>query len=210
MKNRFLIPSFIIAALTPLAAQPSHTYEIDPVHSGVNFKVRHFFNQVPGKFTDFTGTIDFNEGDPAKSQATAMIKPASVDTSNDKRDGHLQEEDYFHVEKHDAIKFHSTAWEPNGQTESGQAKYKVTGDLSMLGKTKPVTLDVVYLGEMEGQGPYEGVMVAGWEATGTIDRTEWGLTGGQPIVGNEVQIDLSIQGHRPVGEKQATGGAGGQ
>ena len=197
MNKKYLIPCFIIAAVSQLSAQPAHTYEIDPVHSGVNFKVRHFFNQVPGKFTDFEGTVDFNPDDPAKSQATATIKPKSIDTSNEKRDGHLKDEDYFHVEKHDAINFKSTAWEPNGQTASGQSKYKVTGDLTMLGETKPVTLDVIYLGEMEGQGPYKGVMVAGWEATGSLDRTEWGLTGGQPIVGDEVVIELSIQGHRP-------------
>ncbi len=210
MNIRHLIAFSTLAGLASLSAQPSHSYEIDPVHSGVSFKVRHFFNEVPGKFTDFKGNIVFDKGDPSKSQATAIIVPASVDTSNGKRDSHLQNEDFFHVNQHKTIEFKSTAWEPNGQSESGQDKYKVTGDLTMLGQTKPVTLDVVYLGEMEGQGPYEGVMVAGWEASGEIDRTEWGLNGGQPIVGKDVKIELSIQGHRPVAEPQANGGAGGK
>lgn len=210
MNIRNLLSLTLLSGLAALSAQPAHTYEIDPVHSGVSFKVRHFFNQVPGKFTDFQGSVTFDPGDPSHSQATAVIKPASVDTSNGKRDGHLKTEDFFNVDKHQTIEFTSTKWEPNGKNEAGQDTYKVTGDLTMLGQTKPVTLDVVYLGEMEGQGPYEGVMIAGWEATGEIDRTQWGLNGGQPVVSKDVKIELSIQGHRPIDEPQANGGAGGK
>lgn len=193
MKKTILITTILsFCGACILAANP-HTYEIDPVHSGVSFKVRHFFNKVPGKFGEFTGKVHFDpSGDPANAQADATITPSSIDTNNDKRDSHLQEEDYFHVVKHDTIDFKSKKW-----VKTGDNTYKVTGDLTMLGQSHPVTLDVVYLGEMAGQGPYEGVMVAGWEATGQINRTEWGLTAGQPIVSDEVEIELSIQGHRP-------------
>ncbi|WOO42803.1 YceI family protein [Rubellicoccus peritrichatus] len=193
MKKHLILTSILtIGAATLFAAGP-HTYEIDPTHSGVNFKVRHFFNKVPGKFGKFKGTVTFDpSGDPSVAQANATIDTSSVDTSNSKRDDHLKQDDYFNVEKHDSIDFVSKKWE-----KVGDKKYKVTGDLTLLGKTKPVTLDVDYLGEMAGKGPYEGIMVAGWEGTTTIDRTDWGLTSGQPIVGDEVEIELSIQGHRP-------------
>jgi len=193
MKQRILLNSILMLTGGALFAAGPHQYEIDPVHSGINFKVRHFFNHVPGQFNEFTGTITFDPGGDAKmAKAKATIMPGSVDTNNAKRDEHLNTEDYFHVDQHNSIAFESTSWKKVDDNH-----YEVTGNLTMLGQTHPVTLDTKFLGEMAGQGPYEGVMVAGWEAVGTIDRTVWGLTSGTPIVGDDVEIELSIQGPRP-------------
>jgi len=162
-------------------------YKLDPVHSGVNFKIRHFVNRMPGSFTEFTGEIHFDKANPANSKAVATINPASVDTRNEDRDDHLNQDDYFNVAAFAEMTFTSTSWEVVDENE-----FKVTGDLTMLGKTNAVTLDVTFLGEVEGRGAVR----SGWEATGQLDRREWGLTAGQPAIGNEVDIELLLQAHK--------------
>ncbi|MEM9227245.1 MAG: YceI family protein [Verrucomicrobiota bacterium] len=164
-------------------------YNIDPGHSQVGFKIRHFFNKVPGSFSDFTGEIHVDKSDMSKSKVKATIKPASIDTGNTDRDEHLLEDDYFDTAKFTTIEFESTEWVPTGENT-----YDVKGNLTMLGVTKPVVLKTTYLGEQEGVGPYEGLMVNGWEATTTLDRTEFGMESGV-ILGDEVDVELSIQGH---------------
>lgn len=209
MKNLRFLPLIALVS-APLFADSTQTYKIDPVHSGVNFKIRHFFNNVPGQFKDFSGTVAFNQVDLSQSKASAVIKVGSIHTANTKRDEHLTSPDYFDAEKYQTIEFTSNSWEHDGTNADGRPQYKVAGDLTMLGQTHPVTLTAVYLGEMEGQGPYSGLMVAGWEATGTLDRTQWGINAGKPIVGEDVEIELSIQGHRSLADTQKTGGAGGK
>jgi polyisoprenoid-binding protein YceI len=162
-------------------------YKIDPVHSGVDFKIRHFINKVPGTFGEFEGEIHFDKAAPENSKAVGKISVASVDTRNSDRDAHLQNEDFFKTAEFPAIEFTSTQWK---QVEEN--RYHVTGDLTMLGTSKPVTLDLTFLGEMEGRG----VMRSGWVATTTIDRTDWGITYGRPAIGSEVEIELNIQAHR--------------
>src|SRR5436190_10185601 len=99
----------IIAALvgatvwTTASFAGTETYKIDPVHSSVGFKIRHFFSKVPGQFKEFEGTIVMNKEDVAKSVAEATIKTASIDTKNEKRDGHLKSADFFDVEKYPTI-----------------------------------------------------------------------------------------------------------
>ncbi|MDP0498482.1 MAG: YceI family protein [Verrucomicrobiota bacterium JB022] len=169
-------------------------YKVDPVHSGVNFKVRHFLNQVPGAFQNFTGEIHFDKDHPEKSKVVGEIQVASVDTRNSDRDAHLQNEDFFNAPKNPTITFESTKWE---QDDDDKDEFKVTGNLTMAGVTKQVTLDLEYLGEMEGRN---GQMVSGWEAETKIKRSDWGITYGSGMVGDEVEIELNIQAKRG-GEK---------
>lgn len=182
--------SFLVLALgsSLLSAEPL-TYTVDAVHSGVNFKIRHFINKVPGTFGQFSGTIEFDKENPEKSRASATVQVATVDTRNTDRDAHLLNDDFFKAKTFPAIEFTSTKWTP-----SGDNTFQVEGLLKMLGVEKPVTLDVVYLGEVEGRG----VMRSGWEGKATIDRTEWGISYGIPAVGKEVEIELNIQAHRKV------------
>lgn len=165
----------------------AETYSIDTTHSSVTFKIRHFFTPVSGSFGDFSGTIHFDPKHVDQSKVEATISVASVNTNNEDRDEHLQQDDYFNTADYGTMTFTSTSWE-----EVGENAYKVTGDLTMAGNTGPVTLDVELLGFGEGRG---GVKISGWNASGTIDRTKWGVTGGQPVVGDEVEIDIVIQGH---------------
>ncbi len=164
-------------------------YEIDTVHSSIKFSIRHFVAKTTGNFGDFSGTLNINRGDLSKSSVEATIQIPSVDTDNEKRDAHLQEDDYFNAAEQPLMTFISTKW---AATED-ESEFKVTGDLSFNGVTKPVILNVELLGFGEGMN---GAYLSGWEATTTIDRTKWGVNGGQPAVGNEVDITINIEAIR--------------
>lgn len=182
------LSSLLLLAFAPGVKAETEIYTIDPVHSGITFKIRHFFSQVPGNFSNFEGEVHFNRESPSKSKAIAKIMVPSVDTNNADRDEHLQQDDYFHSAEHPMIQFESTEWKPTGENQ-----FEVTGNLSMLGQTHPVTMTVEYLGSGEGRN---GVFLAGWTGTGTLDRTQWGLTAGRPAVGSEVDFEINIEARR--------------
>jgi len=165
-------------------AEPIH-FKIDTVHSGISFKVRHLVSNTPGDFTAFTGSVVFDEENSTNNSAEATIQVSSIDTRNEKRDGHLRGDDFFNEAEFPAITFKSSNWE-----KVDDKNYKVTGNLSFAGQTHPVTLDVFYLGQYDNNG----TLVGGWEGTIIIKRSEWGMTYGVPAVGDEVEIELNIAG----------------
>ena len=189
MMKHALSCCFALVISTLAVSAETVVYKLDPVHSGINFKIRHFINKVPGNFNGFTGEIHFNKADPSQSKAVAMIETGSVNTRNADRDAHLQNEDFFNSPKFPAIEYKSTEWIPTGENT-----YTVKGILTMVGIEKPVELEVTFLGEMEGRG----VMRSGWEGTGEISRSDWGMSYGTPAVGDTVEIELNIQAHRPM------------
>lgn len=176
----------LVSSASALHADPI-IYKIDTVHSGISFKIRHFINKVPGNFADFSGEIHYDKESPENSKAIATVQVTSVDTRNGDRDAHLQNEDFFNSAAYPAMSFASTKWEKVGENQ-----YAVTGDLTILNVTKPVTFDVTFLGEIEGRGAIR----SGWEGKATINRTDWGITYGTPAVGADVEIELNIQAHR--------------
>ncbi len=194
MHSRFLSSLLLplLLATTTVSSEVA-VYKVDPVHSGISFKIRHFINKVPGVFNDFSGEIHFDKTNPANSKATATIQVGSVDTRNNDRDAHLQNEDFFESNRFPTIKFTSTKWE-----KTGEDTFQVSGDLQILGRTNPVVLDVTYLGEVEGRGQLR----SGWEAKGSLDRSDWGMGYGTPVVGKTVDIELNIQAHRQEKKKQ--------
>jgi len=177
----------LACAIGLLAANAEvETYKIDPVHSSVNFEIRHFVSKTKGSFNQFEGTILFDAKDPSKSSVVATIQVPSVDTANDKRDAHLQEDDFFNAAKFPAITFKSTKWVAGDDDN----EFEVTGQLTMLDVTKEVTLDV----ELLGIGPgMKGAQLSGWEIETELDRTEWGINGGKPAVGADVNITINIE-----------------
>ena len=187
MKKRISLYLCAFAILTLSASAEVLHYTIDPVHSGVSFKVRHFLNKIPGTFTSFQGEIHFDTENPANSKTVATIDVKSVDTRNEKRDGHLQADDYFNAGEFPTIEFTSTEW-----IATGDNTFTVKGILKILGKENPIEMEVSYLGEMEARGKIR----SGWEGKTTIDRSVWGLDNGKPVVGMEVDIELNIQAHR--------------
>ena len=169
------------------------TWNLDLSHSEINFAVKHMMiSTVRGKFNKFSGTIDFNEADPASSSIDVSIDVASIDTKDEKRDGHLKGADFFDVEKTPQITFKATSITPIKEN-----KFTVKGDLTLRGVTKPVTLDGTFGGTVTD--PW-GNEKAAFSATGVINRTDFGITWnknldkGGLLVGNEVTLSIEVEG----------------
>ncbi|MBN1208659.1 MAG: polyisoprenoid-binding protein [Myxococcaceae bacterium] len=186
----------VLAAAT--LAAPSialaSTWEIDPSHSSASFSVRHMMvTNVKGSFSKVAGTINLDDKDITRSSVTATIDASTVDTGEPKRDAHLRSPDFFEVEKNGTITFKSKKVE-----KVGEGKLKVTGDLTLRGVTKQVTLDVEGPSP-EAKNPFTGGINRGFSATTKINRKDYGLnwnkaieTGGV-LVGDEVAITLELE-----------------
>ena len=167
------------------------TYSIDKAHSEVLFQVRHLVTKVRGRFTDFAGTIAFDEAQPERSSVSFTINAGSVDTATPDRDTHLRSEDFFFVDKYPNITFVSSK-----VARRNEDTFDVHGTLTIRGVSKEVVLPVSYLGA--AKDPWGNARV-GFETETTINRKAFGLswnaaleTGGF-LVGDEVKISLSIQ-----------------
>jgi polyisoprenoid-binding protein YceI len=181
----------LAAAAVPARAET--IWQIDPVHSGVQFSIRHLMiSNVRGEFTKVQGTARADEKDVTGSVIEATIDAASIDTREPKRDEHLRSADFLDVARHPTITFRSKKIEP-----AGDKRWKVTGDLTLHGVTKEVVLDV------EGPTPEirdpQGKTRAGAHAIAKIDRRDFGITwskaleGGGLVVGNEVAITIDVE-----------------
>ena len=178
-------------AILPVLAH-ADTWNIDPAHTNVEFSVRHMMiSNVKGQFQKTSGTITTNGSDPASATIDATIDASSVDTRVEKRDMHLKSPEFLDVAKYPTITFKSTKVEA-----AGANKWKVTGDLTLHGVTKPVVLDV------ESSGPpvsVMGNMRAGASAKTEIKRSDFGLTwnkvleSGGVMVGDEVAISIDLE-----------------
>lgn len=172
------------------SAAAEGTYGIDSVHSNVGFKIRHLVSKVSGDFTDFDGTIvaDFENLD--NSSVEFAIQAASIDTKNEKRDGHLRSSDFFDVEKYPEITFKSSKI-----TRVDDDTFKVTGTLTMRGVAKEISLMVDFLGEMSAMGGTR----AGYELTTTLNRMDYGVSwnraveAGGFVLGDEVEVNIALE-----------------
>ncbi|MHB0968939.1 MAG: YceI family protein [Thermoanaerobaculia bacterium] len=171
------------------------TWQIDPTHSAVEFAVKHMmFTTVRGRFKDVQGTIEFDEENPANSRVDVTIGAASIDTGVADRDGHLRSGDFLNADEFPTLTFRSTRVEGTAKGEGD--RLEVTGELTIRGVAKEVTLDAVYEGT--GKDPWGGTR-AGVRATAKIDRRDWGLTWNQALetggilVGNDLRIEIEMQ-----------------
>ena len=170
-------------------------WQIDPTHSSVELAVKHMmFTTVRGRFRGVKGTIEVDEASPNNSVVDVEIEAATLDTGTPDRDAHLRSADFLDVENHPTLTFRSTKVE--GAMAKEGDKFTVTGDLTIRGTTKQVTLDCVFEGT--GKDPWGGTR-AGIRATSKIDRRDWGLTWNQALeaggvlVANELRIELEVQ-----------------
>ncbi len=176
--------------MTDLSTLAAGTYVIDPSHTEVGFVARHaMVTKVRGYFRDLEGTITVAD-DLAASTAAATMKTASVDTGSADRDGHLKSADFFDVDNNPEITFVST-----GVSNVSGTTFELTGDLTLMGVTKPVTLEAEYDGT--AQDPFGNVR-AGFTASTTVEREDWGLswnaaleTGGV-LVSKKITLNLEI------------------
>ena len=183
-------------ALIASGAQAATRYEIDTAHSRASFSVRHMMvSNAKGEFGNTTGEVMLDEKDPSKSTVKATIDVKSLTTGNDKRDAHLKSPDFFDVEKFPTITFESTKVSKG----SKKGSYKVEGNLTLHGVTKPVTLNVEELTEPV-KNPMMGMNQRGASATATISRKEFGMSWAGPaldkggvVLGDDVKISIDAE-----------------
>jgi polyisoprenoid-binding protein YceI len=180
---------------TTLPSTVTGTYTIDPAHSRIGFVARHaMVTKVRGSFNEFDGGGSFDADNPGESRAELTIKAASIDTRNADRDAHLRSNDFFDMENHPEIRFASTAVE-----ELDAETYRVTGDLTIKGVTKPVTIDFEYTGA--AVDPF-GNQRIGFEGATTVNRKDWGvnwnaaLEAGGVLVGEKVTLEFEVSAIR--------------
>jgi polyisoprenoid-binding protein YceI len=186
--------SFVAALLlfTVLPGFAQTAWKADKAHSGVKFTVSHLvIAEVEGRFTDFDATVTTTKDDWSDMAVQATIKTASISTDNERRDNHLRSDDFLNAEKFPELTFKSSRVEP-----AGKNTYRITGDLTIRDITRPVILDLTFKGVI--RDPY-GNTKAGFRATTTIDRFDWGVkwskameTGGL-VAGKDVTITLLFE-----------------
>ena len=167
------------------------TWKLDPAHSTIEFVAKHMMiTTVKGRFADFDGTIVADEENLADSRVDVTMKAASLDTRNEQRDQHLRSADFLDGENQPDLTFRSTA------ISGTKEHFKLTGDLTIRGTTRPITLDVTFEGN--GKDPWGGTR-SSFSAHGKIDRRDYGLTWnvaletGGILVSNEVKINIEAQ-----------------
>lgn len=172
-------------------------YTLDPAHTRLGFVARHaMVTRVRGQFTDFDGTIHIDAEDPAKSTAAVTVRTASVGTGQEQRDQHLRSADFFEPERFPEMTFHST-----GAEEIDTAHYRLTGDLTIKGVTKPVTLDLEFTGS--ATDPF-GNLRTGFEGRAVVNRKDWGLTwnavleAGGVLVSDKITIEIDVSAIKAV------------
>jgi polyisoprenoid-binding protein YceI len=190
--KRFISIVIVAALLAPLHVFAA-TYNIDPAHSTIGFKVKHLMvTNVNGVFEKFKGTVNIDEKDIAKSKVDVTIEMVSINTNITKRDDHLRSADFFDVAKFPTMTFVSTKVE-----KAGSDKLKVTGNLTIKGVTKQVILNVEGpTGEVKSP---QGDVKRGASATATINRQDFGvswskkLDGGGLVVADDVYISIDTE-----------------
>ena len=167
------------------------TWTIDTAHTEIGFKVKHLVvTTVSGKFTEFEGTIEASADDFSDAKISFSAAIDSIHTGNGQRDGHLKSADFFDNANHPKLTFTSTSVEKDGNDLT------ITGDLTIRGTTKPVTLQAEFGGLEKNMG---GNVVAGFDVTGKINRQDFGLTWGAVteagglVVANDVKLVATVE-----------------
>jgi polyisoprenoid-binding protein YceI len=188
MKNTLV--ALALSLSTVASAAP---WDIDTTHASAGFAVRHMMlSKVQGKLGAVTGTVDLDDKDVGKSTISASIDALGIDTKNDKRDKHLRSAEFLDTDKFPTITFKSTK-----VAKAGEGKLTVTGDLTIHGVTKPVTLAVELSGEVPN--PFTKQPTRAVSATAAISRKDFGLVWNMPmanngvLVGDEVQITIDAE-----------------
>ncbi|MFF0116369.1 YceI family protein [Streptomyces prasinus] len=179
------------APVNPDLAALTGEYTIDPSHTTLGFVARHaMVTNVKGSFQEFTGALHLDGSDPSRSTAVLDVEMASIDTGSADRDGHLKSADFFKTEEFPKMTFRSTKVEALGGDD-----YRLTGDLTILGTTKPLTIDLEFNGA--AKDPFGNERV-GFEGKAEILRSAWGLTWnaaletGGVLVSDKIKLNFDI------------------
>lgn len=182
-------------ALTSPAQSEVERYVIDTRggHAFVQFRIPHLgFSWLYGRFNDFEGSFSFDTESPENSAVSVEIRTASVDSNHERRDDHLRNEDFLTVEEYPTATFESTTFEP-----TGDETYRLEGDLTLLGQTRSVAIDVTQIGA--GEDPWGGYR-RGFQGSTTLTLADWGIDYDLGPAAREVEMILSIEGVRQDGD----------
>jgi polyisoprenoid-binding protein YceI len=184
MKSSKLLFAIALGALCQGAQ--ADTFKIDPVHSSIIFSIKHLgVSNFYGRFNDVSGTVVLDKADPSKGSVELSIPIDSIDTHNGKRDQHLKSPDFFNAKQFPVMTFKSNKVEGSGDN------YRVSGDLTLHGVTKPLTLEIENFKEGKGM---EDEIRGGGETQFTIKRSDHGMNFMQGPLGDEVEIVVSLEG----------------
>ena len=175
--------SILVMSLS-LAASAQQSWSNDPMHSRLGFVVKHLgISKINGSFSDFSVKVVTTKADYSDMKVTLTAKTASINTGVEMRDNHLRSADFFGVEKYAELTFVSTS-----AKKISDNKFTLTGNLTLHGVTKPVTLNIEYYGS--AVNPVNQKETFGFHVTGTLKRTEFGIAPGFPVqvVGDEISI----------------------
>lgn len=187
MKKLLLRALAALVLVLPSKGFAADKFNFDTVHSQIIFFVNHLgFSLSEGEFLDWDGHIMYDQENPANSSVEVMIDTASIDMDDEKWNDHMKNEDFFNVEKYPHMTFKSTNIEVTGENTAN-----ITGDLTILETTKPVVLAVTH--HKTGPSPRGDGIKTGFSATTKINRSEWGMNYGLPMVGDEVEIRIEIE-----------------
>ncbi|MDP9122898.1 MAG: YceI family protein [Acidobacteriota bacterium] len=194
MHKKTFVLAFAVGLLAAgLAVAEPVGYKVDADHSSIGFSIRHFVSDVDGRFKDFDGMVRYDKQNPAASSVQLNVRAASINTDNNDRDNHLRSPDFFDVQKFPAWTFTSTS-----VAVKDANTLNVTGDLTIHGVTKRVTLPVSVLGSVKVPKGEK----AGFKTSFTVDRKDYGvvwnraLEGGGAMLGDEVTISIKIEANR--------------
>jgi polyisoprenoid-binding protein YceI len=199
MKNYRSIWCLGFVAMFFVSIGPAHAddYVIDPGHTSIHFRIGHFqFSRVQGRFNRISGTFSFDPAKPEASKVHVVVDVGSIDTNHKARDNHLRDPTYFNVKRFPKAVFRSTRIEVTGARTG-----RLTGDLTLLGVTLPVTLEVTFNGIARHPlgktfARYRGIIVAGFSARTTIDRGRFGLIHGRGEKGDLAELFIEVEGWR--------------
>jgi polyisoprenoid-binding protein YceI len=178
--------AFLLAVVPFGSLRAADTFKVDPIHSGILFRVKHFdAGYVWGRFNDFSGTFTIDKDNPTASSFEIEVKVESIDSNNKGRDKHLRSPDFFSASEFPTISFKS-----RDVKKLDEHTYEVSGDLTMHGKTQPVTMKVEHVGVAKDP---RGNVHSGLEATFTVKRGDFGMKSMRGI-GEEVRIIAAIEG----------------
>ncbi|MDT8399343.1 MAG: YceI family protein [Pseudomonadales bacterium] len=195
IQSKGLIPAAVMASMLLFAPAPTlaeaDTYSIDPEHFSISFEVMHLgYARVLGLFTDASGTFLYDEASNELSSGTVTIQSKSVFSNHKERDNHLRSGDFLNARKYPEITFTMTNFEATGDKGG-----KLTGDLTLLGKTHPVTLDLSFNKAADypfGHGKY----TLGISAQTSIQRSQWGINYGLDMVEDDVKLRFELEAIR--------------
>lgn len=188
---KILLTLAFLLVVAPPAVADTATYKIDPEHTNVEFEIDHLFSRIRGRFSGFEGSLQFDPENRSASDASLTVEVGSLNTLVEKRDAHLLSPDFFAATDHPRIQFRST-----GIRHVEGKTYRMNGQITIRDRTRPITLDVQYLGT--ATDPW-GAVRAGFTVRGNLNRQDFGVSWNQTVendvllVGNQVSLVVNVE-----------------